>query len=81
MRYSLSVPNHDALLAELESAKTEQRRCMGGVDQDGCIRASGRIIELRNQLRDNPAMIEHLKVCIRQPLIARPRPSPRSRLR
>jgi hypothetical protein len=49
----------DKLIAELEAAKAEQRRCMGGVDQDGCIAASKRITELRNALRDDAGLTAH----------------------
>jgi hypothetical protein len=65
------MPDRAELLAELESAKTELTRCMGGVDQAGAVRISRRITELRNALRDNPAMIEHLERAVREPVVPR----------
>ena len=66
------------LADELENAKREQKRCMGGVDPEGCIAASKRITELRLAMRDDTAFQAHLaKVLIQRP-IGRPTPSPRS---
>lgn len=48
------------LLAELEVASAEQRRCMGGVDPLGCVAAARLCMELRAALVDDSAMIEHL---------------------
>ena len=51
--------DRETLLDKLEAAKAEQRRCMGGVDQDSCVAASKRITELRNALRDDRALTAH----------------------
>jgi hypothetical protein len=56
------------LLAALEAAKTEMARCMGGVDQAGCVAAAKRITELRGLLRDGAEMNAHLSVCLTTPL-------------
>ena len=72
-----------ALTTELEAAVLEQNRCMGGVDPAGCIAAARQVTALRNALRDNTAMQEHLSRVLLTPESvhkARPRPSPRSRL-
>jgi hypothetical protein len=55
----MTESERDALVAELEAAKAEQRRCMGGVDQEGCVAACRRITELRNALRNDKTLTEH----------------------
>jgi hypothetical protein len=65
------MPDRAVLLSELESAKRDLNRCMGGVDPAGVVRASKRIVELRNALRDNPAMMEHLGRAVQEPVVPR----------
>jgi hypothetical protein len=48
------------LIAELDAALTEQKRCMGGIDQPGCVIAARRVTELREMLRNDAAFISHL---------------------
>lgn len=55
----LSSTDRERLIALLEAAKLEQNRCMGGVDPDGCVLASKRVIELRGMLRDDAAIVAH----------------------
>jgi hypothetical protein len=69
--------DREQLIAELEAAVTEQRRCMGGVDSLGCVTAARRVIELRALLRDDPAFLSHLASGMAAPPRER-RPSPAS---
>ena len=62
------------MIASLDEAKREQRRCMGGVDPVGCVAAAKRIVELRNQLRDDAALLQHF-----QNVLNEPRRTPRRR--
>ncbi len=55
-------------IADLEEAKREQSRCMGGVDPAGCVAAARRMVEIRAALRNDSAMIEHLAICLTTPL-------------
>ncbi len=57
-------------IADLEDAKREQNRCMGGVDPEGCVAAARRVVEIRAALRNNAALIEHLAICLTTPLSA-----------
>ena len=54
-------------MQELRTATDEMRRCMGGVDPDGCVRAARRITELRESMRDDRAMNEHLLRVVNTP--------------
>lgn len=56
------------LIRELDAAKVEMNRCMGGVDQAGCVAASRRVAELRLALRDDAAMLAHLQTVLITPL-------------
>lgn len=62
------------LIADLETAIADQRRCMGGVDPAGCVTAARRVTQLRAMLRNDPAFISHLAV-----VMAAPRRAPRRR--
>jgi hypothetical protein len=55
----METTQREALTAELDAAKLEMRRCMGGVDPAGCVAAAERVSVLRLQLRDNTAMFAH----------------------
>jgi hypothetical protein len=62
----LSTAERETLTAELETAKAEQARCMGGVDPAGCVAAARRVTELRVKLVDDVAMAAHLQACIKE---------------
>jgi hypothetical protein len=62
------------LIAELEAAIAEQKRCMGGVDPAGCVAAARRVGELRNLLRDDSEMFPHFQKVLDAPQPARRRP-------
>jgi len=47
-------------MADLEAAKAQQRRLMGGVDPVGCIEAAKLVTRLRMMLTDDDAMMRHL---------------------
>jgi len=59
--------DRDALTAELNAAKVEMSRCMGGVDPAGCVAAAARISELRLQLRDDTTMFAHFAAVMAAP--------------
>lgn len=56
------------LIADLEGAIAEQRRCMGGVDPAACVTAARRVTELRAMLRNDPAFLSHLMSVMATPL-------------
>lgn len=67
--------DREKLMAELDGALAEQKRCMGGVDPAACVAAARRVTELRARLRDDPAFIVHLADVMAAP----PRPPRRRR--
>lgn len=65
---NVAAMERTALISELEAEKTEQNRCMGGVDPVGCVAAARRITELRNTLRDDSIMFAHILQQVARPL-------------
>ncbi len=55
------------LSEELQQATAEMKRCMGGVDPTGCVRAAQRINVLREALRNDTHMNEHLLRVVNTP--------------
>jgi len=68
-------PTREQLMAELEAAKRDMNRFLGGVDPDACAAAARRITELREKLRDNAGLVSHFIAVANQP----PRPRRRRR--
>lgn len=68
---TLTSEQRTRFTAELEAAKQEQRRCMGGVDSIGCVKASQDISRLRNLLRDDERLFAHLRVIAATPHVRR----------
>lgn len=64
----MTLTERTKLISELQGAKSEQNRCMGGVDPVGCVAASNRITVLRDQLRDDKMMFAHFMQVLAKPL-------------
>ena len=59
--------DREAMRKKLDELKARLARCMGGTDPKSAIAAAREIVAIRNQLRDDAALLKHLQKVLHEP--------------